>query len=59
MCEPVGNMPVSGNMSSFWRKWHQHFDIYMIASGLNIQNNAVKTFVLLHSIGPEALCIIG
>jgi hypothetical protein len=52
---PPEHLSFAGNMSVAWRKWRQRFEIYLRASGLAVQENEVKTSVLLHSIGPEAL----
>ena len=52
---PPEHLSLAGNVAVAWKKWKQRFEIYLTASGLVAQAKEVKTSVLLHSIGPEAL----
>ena len=52
---PPEPLSLSGNFGVAWKKWRQRFHIYMVASGLDRLPDEVKTKVLLHSIGTDAL----
>ena len=52
---PPEHLSLAGNVAVAWNKWKQRFETYLTASGLVAQAKEVKTSVLLHSIGPEAL----
>ena len=52
---PPEPLSLSGNVGVAWKKWRQRFRIYMVDSGLDRQPDEIKTSVLLHSIGTDAL----
>ena len=53
--EPAGTVIVVWERRCSVEKWRQRFHIYMVASVLDRQPDEVKTSVLLHSIGIDAL----
>ena len=44
-----------GNLSENWRKWKQRFELYMTASDNSSKSDEIKSAILLHMAGPEAL----
>ncbi|CAI5681987.1 unnamed protein product [Oreochromis niloticus] len=46
---------LTGNLSETWRRWEQRFRLYMTATGALEKDEKVKTAILLHAIGEEAL----
>ncbi|KAK7938918.1 hypothetical protein WMY93_002244 [Mugilogobius chulae] len=52
---PPSPLLLTGNLSETWRRWEQRFQLYMTASGALEKDEKVKTAILLHTIGEEAL----
>jgi len=44
-----------GNTSENWRRFRQQFDIYIIASGSEKKDDAVKIAILLNFAGEDAI----
>ena len=50
-----GQLSFHGNVADNWRKWKQRFEIYLTASGNDTKGEDVKSAILLHAVGEEAL----
>lgn len=53
--QPPQPMSLTGNIAENWKKWHQKFEIYRTASGMNDKHAKVQCCTLLHIIGEDAL----
>ena len=48
-------LSLDGNLSENWRRWKQHFELYLDASGIGEKSEKSQATTLLHVVGPEAL----
>lgn len=53
--KPPSQLILTGNVAENRRRWEQRFRLYMTASGASEKEEHVKTAILLHTIGEEAL----
>lgn len=51
---PPEPLSFDGNVSENWKKWKKKFNIYLEATESTTKADAVKTAILLHTIGEEA-----
>ncbi len=54
---PPGPLILQGNVAETWRRWKQRFELYLIASGNETKGEDIKSAILLHAVGEEALKI--
>lgn len=47
----------SGNVAQNWKEWYQQFNIYLIASNKDEENDIRKINILLNLIGPQGVKI--
>jgi plasmid maintenance system killer protein len=52
---PPGPLSLHGNVADNWRKWKQRFELYLTASGNDTKGEEIKSAILLHAVGEEAL----
>ncbi|XP_061193379.1 uncharacterized protein K02A2.6-like [Saccostrea echinata] len=52
---PPPILSLEGNLKENWRKFEQLFQIYLTASGMDDKEDKLKTNILLHLIGPDAV----
>ena len=52
---PPEKLSLQGNLAENWRRFKQHFEIYLIASGIGAKAAKVQAMTLLHVAGPEAV----
>ncbi|XP_063046009.1 uncharacterized protein K02A2.6-like [Engraulis encrasicolus] len=53
--KPPAPLVLTGNISENWRRWEQRFQLYMTATGADTKAEPVKTAIMLHTVGEEAL----
>ncbi|XP_054258618.1 uncharacterized protein LOC128983382 isoform X2 [Macrosteles quadrilineatus] len=51
------NFNFEGNLAENWKHWYQKFEIYLLASNLNSENDARKVALLLHNLGDKCIDI--
>ncbi|KAJ8019365.1 hypothetical protein HOLleu_42086 [Holothuria leucospilota] len=44
-----------GNLSTNWKKWIQRFDLYLVASGIDMKDAKLQSSLFLHVIGEQGL----
>ena len=52
---PQPPLQLNGNIAENWRKFRQKFEVYMSATGGGEKEDKIKTSILLHVIGEEAV----
>ena len=53
--KPPAPLVLTGNLSENWRRWEQRFKLYMTATGADEKDEPVKTAIMLHTVGEDAL----
>ena len=53
--KPPEYLSLQGNVAENWRRWHQRFELYMLAIETDAKPNRTKIAILLSAIGPDAL----
>ena len=51
----IEKLRMTGNLSENWRRFKRHFDIFLAAGKLNVENDEVKINTLLNAVGEEAI----
>ncbi|XP_054269011.1 uncharacterized protein LOC128990591 isoform X3 [Macrosteles quadrilineatus] len=51
------NFNFEGNLAENWKHWYQKFEIYLLASNLNSENDNRKVALLLHNLGDKCIDI--
>uniref|UniRef100_A0A8C4RHI8 Gypsy retrotransposon integrase-like protein 1 n=1 Tax=Erpetoichthys calabaricus TaxID=27687 RepID=A0A8C4RHI8_ERPCA len=53
--QPPPSLQLSGNLAENWKRFKQRFEVYLAAIGADEKSDKMKTCILLHIIGEEAL----